>query len=84
MTTLKHHEEALRAWDGQVAFTYDGLQLAVLWSIRNELKKLNFILGCPNVAAGFRALQRIAKQDEAAFKRRVAKATEKRIQRKSK
>ncbi len=81
MTTYR--KAAIEDWNGQVEWTYPGLQIALLASIRDELLVLNRILGCPNVAQGFRALQHIARQNEAAFKRRVKAAAAKRIRRKS-
>lgn len=59
----------VKGWDGPVPWTYEGLRLAVLVEIRDELKALNRVMQCRNVARGFSALTRIAKRDESAFKR---------------
>ena len=58
-----------------------GAGVAVLMDIRDELKALNRVMQCSNVATGFRALAKIAERDELAFKRRVAYATAKRVKR---
>ena len=58
--------------------TLEQVNIAMLMDIRDQLQQLNRTLGCPNVAKGFRALQRIARLDEQAFKRRVARAVQKR------
>jgi len=81
MSTNKHWRHAINAWNGELPYEYAHLPLAVMMSIREELQKLNRTLGCPNVARGFKALQRIARQDEAAFKRRVEAAVRKRAKR---
>ena len=81
MATLKQYTQAMREWNEQVEFTYPGLQIAVLLTIRDELVKLNRVMQCPNVTKGFRALAKIANNDEAAFKRRVAAAVKKRLAR---
>jgi len=49
--------------------------------LRDELRTLNRIMQCANVAKGFRALAKIAARDEAAFKRRVKAAAKKRVAR---
>jgi hypothetical protein len=49
--------------------------------IREELRRLNGIMQCPNVQTGFRSLARIARQHDAAFKRRVENAVRKRVKR---
>ena len=68
-------------WNGTFPFTYEGLQLAMLAQIRDELKALNRVMQCSNVARGFRALAKIAARDERAFKRRVENAVAKRVKR---
>lgn len=55
------------------SYNENQVELAVLMDIRSELKRLNTVMQCPNVAAGFRALAHVAR-DEKAFKRRVAAA----------
>lgn len=55
--------------------------IRVLQDIRDELRQLNRVMQCPNVAKGFRALAKIAARDEKAFKRRVEHAVAKRIKR---
>jgi len=47
--------------DGKVE-TWDQVQVAVLMDIRDELQKLNRLMECSNVRAGFIALQRIDKR----------------------
>lgn len=39
---------ALRKWDQNVNFDYDGLKLAALVAILDELKTLNSVFRCPN------------------------------------
>jgi hypothetical protein len=82
MDETKHYRTALATWNGELAYTYDGLQLAALMAIRDELVKLNNIMQCQNVAKGFQALAKIAIRDEKAFKRRVDGAVAKRLKRK--
>lgn len=81
---MRHYTDAARRWDGTLPYDYQHLPLAVLCQIRDELRTLNRTLGCPNVAKGFRALQKIAANDTAAFKRRVAAAARKREKRRGK
>jgi hypothetical protein len=83
MADNKHWRDALRVWDGSSPYTYERLDLAVLMSIRDELQKLNGVMQCRNVARGFSALGKMASRDERAFKRRVAAAVKKRLQRKT-
>lgn len=71
----------LKNWNGKVPNTYEGLRVAVLVEIREELRKLNTVMQCSNVSAGFRALAKMAARDERAFKRRVDNAVAKRIKR---
>jgi hypothetical protein len=73
----KDWRTALSDWDGGVSWTYEHLPLAVQMAILQELKTLNRIMRCPNVQAGFRALQKISKANDAAFKRRVKAAVSK-------
>ena len=73
----------VKGWDGEVPWTYDGLRLAVLVEIRDELIRLNNVMQCRNVSKGFQALAKIASRDEEAFKRRVEHAVAKRIKRKT-
>jgi hypothetical protein len=57
---------------------------AIMLDIREELKKLNAVMQCPNVAAGFRAMQKlneIARRDEKNFKRRVQRAVNRKLKR---
>jgi hypothetical protein len=61
--------------------TWDHVPLQVLMDIRDELQKLNRVMQCSNVASGFRALTKIARRDEKAFKRRVEDAAAKRVKR---
>lgn len=63
-------------------YSYAAAQLAVLMDLRDELKKLNTVMQCPNVAAGFRAMQRlneIARRDDKNFKRRVRRAVNRKL-----
>jgi len=69
----------VKNWDGAVPWTYEGVRLAVLVEIRDELKALNSLMRCRNVAAGFRALARIARLNEQTFRRRVDRAVRKRL-----
>jgi hypothetical protein len=78
---LKHYRDALNTWNKQLNYTYDGLQLAALMAVLDELKALNRLFGCANVLKGFRALSKIAARDEKAFKRRVEHAVAKRVKR---
>lgn len=71
----------VQGWDGEVPWTWDGVRLSVLIDIRHELRKLNSVMQCRNVALGFRALAGIARRDEKAFKRRVEAAVQKRLKR---
>jgi hypothetical protein len=80
----KHYSRALDDWNGYLENTYEHLRLAALMSILDELKKLNNVMQCRNVAKGFRALVDIAKQNDTSFKRRVENATRKRLKRRGK
>jgi hypothetical protein len=84
MADQKHWRNVLDIWNGTVEYTYPGLKLAALMSIREELQKLNGVMQCRNVARGFAALGRMATRDERTFKRRVEAAVKKRLQRKAK
>lgn len=55
---------------------------SLLMDLRDELQKLNRVFACKNVQRGFAALERLAAQNEAAFKRRVESAVRKRMKRK--
>lgn len=81
MSEQKHFRRAVDDWDGTVKWNYGQLPLAVQMCILSELKKLSQVFACPNVQAGFRALQKLAKHNEAAFKRRVNAAVQKRAKR---
>lgn len=70
-----------RVRQGNADATFEGAQLAVLMDIRDELKRLNLVMYCPNVTTGFRALAGIAKRDEVTFRRRVSSAVRKRMKR---
>lgn len=48
MTYFKHRRQAIADWNGKVPFTWDGLQIALLAAILDELKSLNGLLNCPN------------------------------------
>ena len=63
---------------------WEYVPICILQDIRDELKRLNGILGCHNVTRGFRALERISRQTERTFKRRVDSAVRKRLARKGK
>ena len=81
MATLIRHKN--RDWsDAPNDYAHGNLRL--LMDIRDELQALNRVMQCHNVAAGFIALRRIARQNDATFKRRVEAAVKKRIQRKAK
>ena len=71
----------VKGWDGDVPWSWEGVTLAVLVEIRDELKSLNSVMQCDNVRIGFRALTKIAARDDKAFKKRVANATQKRLKR---
>lgn len=64
-----------RTWkiwqNDDLTVSQDQLTLLLLQDIRAELQKLNALLGCRNVAAGFRALQSIARVQRANLKREV-------------
>ena len=81
MSDLRHWRDQLLQWNGTQSYTYENLRLAALMSIRDELQKLNRVFACPNVQKGFAALQRISRQNDIAFKRRVEAAARKRIAR---
>lgn len=68
--------------DDDGLFHSEAVKRAVLLDIREELRLLNRVMQCSNVAHGFRALAKIAARDERAFKRRVASAVRKRLKRK--
>lgn len=55
----------------------------IMMDIRAELVRLNAVMQCPNVAAGFRALAHVAR-DEKAFKRRVAAAVRRELKKRAK
>lgn len=78
---MSDEQRRVKNWDGPVPWTYDGLRLAVLVEIRDELTALNRVMQCSNVARGFQALAKIARRDERAFKRRVDNAVAKRLKR---
>lgn len=59
--------------------TYEGAHLAVLMDIRDELKKLNGVMACPNVARGFIALVEMNRRDEINFKARVTRAVARKL-----
>jgi len=61
MAVLKSRREALDLWNGSVEYTYDGLQLAALMAIRDELKRLNDVFACSNTIAIPNLLRRIAR-----------------------
>ena len=82
MSEKRHRNAAIASWNGLIDFSYEHLPLAYLAAIHDELLKLNRTLGCRNVARGFTALQRIARLDELAFKRRVEAAVKKTAERK--
>lgn len=69
MSDMKHYNRAIQDWDGQVRFTYEGLQIAVLCQMRDELKRLNSLLHCHN-ALEIPALLRAIKRNTAKKKRR--------------
>jgi hypothetical protein len=51
-------------FNGVVSHTYEGLTLAVLCSIRDELRRLNALLNCPNftgIPATLRKIERNTK-----------------------
>lgn len=78
---MSHNRHKDRDWsDAPNTMEYGSIR--VLMDIRDELKKLNSIMCCPNVAKGFRALAKIATRDEKTFQRRVKYATDKRLKRK--
>ncbi len=70
-----------RASDG--GYTEQQIHTALLMDIRTELVKLNRVMQCPNVAAGFRALASIAR-DEKRFKARVAAAVRRELKKRGK
>lgn len=51
MDDLMHYDNALGAWNRRVPYTWDGLQLAVLLSIREELRSIRILLNCRNFLA---------------------------------
>jgi len=70
-----------RVWYPPNEWAYVNLQ--ILMDIRDELKALNRVMQCKNVAQGFGALTKIANRDERTFKRRVADAAAKRVKRRT-
>lgn len=52
---------------------------ALLMDIRAELRKLNSVMQCPNVGAGFRAMVAMNLRDEKKFKQRVARAVKREL-----
>lgn len=82
-TTNSHFKDALSRYSKEVPFTWDGLQLAVLLQIAEELQTLNSIMRCQNVQIGFRALTKIAELNEKQLQKRVDDAARKRVGRKA-
>ena len=50
----------VKGWDGDVPWSYDGIKLAVLVEIRDELRKLNSTMACRNTQMIPGYLKRIA------------------------
>ena len=61
----------------------DQVQRAILMDIREELNRLNKVMQCPNVAAGFRALAAIAR-DEKRFQQAVRRAIRRELKKRAK
>ena len=78
---MSTEKRRVKNWDGEVPWTYEGIKVAVLVEIREELRMLNRLLACRNVSRGFQALAKIAARDDKHFKRRVDNAFSKRIKR---
>lgn len=70
-------------WQLPTANSWENTNAALLMDIRDELQTLNRIMRCPHVQIGFRALAKIAKANDAAFKRRVEAAVRKRAKRRA-
>lgn len=68
-TRFKDAEFTLDNGSGQCA-TWTNAQLAALYDIRDELKRLNSVLNCPNFQAIPRKLDRISKNTAKPRKRR--------------
>lgn len=64
-------------------YTTEQVDHALLMDIRGELQRLNVVMQCPNVAAGFRALAAVDR-DEKSFKRRVAAAVRRELKKRAK
>lgn len=79
MANTKMTRQSGAVWYPPNEWQYVNLQ--ILMDIRDELQALNRVMQCSNVALGFRALAKIARRDEKAFKRRVEHAVAKRIKR---
>ena len=57
----KRATEAIQQWNKTVPWTWDGLELAVLFAILEELKQLNATMQCSRTQAIPMWLERIAK-----------------------
>lgn len=79
MATMQRQKDEV--WTPPNEWQYVNLQ--VLMDIRDELKRLNNVMQCSNIARGFQALAKIARRNEKLFKRRVEHAVAKRLKRKT-
>lgn len=61
-------------WHNGEGYTDDQVNHALLMDIREELKRLNNVMQCPNVGGGFRALIEMNRRDEKKFKTSVKRA----------
>jgi hypothetical protein len=75
---VKYRTVADNDWDiwenDRKRYGHEQVVHALLMDIRTELQKLNRVMQCPNVAAGFRALIEMNRRDKAAFNARVKRA----------
>lgn len=78
MADLKHYQKALEDWNFNIPYTYEGLRLAMLVKISNQLDAMLGLLRCPNVYQAVRAIPKIRRHLEMRFPRTDLKPRKKR------